>query len=124
MTPRSNARRSHRALGLERLVVAEVVPEPERDGRQLQAAPAATAVGLDLVAVIGGGVGHRARLTPVIDDLSPIAPEVIRHGVRAQGLGELGHPIAVDHIDARPVDGAETADRRLQQVQVVRAQPQ
>ena len=50
--------------------------------------------------------------------------EVVVHGVRAQRLGELGRPSAVDHIDAGSVDRAETADGRLQQVQVVPTQAQ
>ena len=41
------------ALALERLVVAEVLPEPERDGRQQQAAASAAAVGHGVVAVVG-----------------------------------------------------------------------
>jgi hypothetical protein len=51
----------HRALGLERLVVAEVVPEAERDRRQLDAAAPAAAVGRLLVAVVSGDVGHGAH---------------------------------------------------------------
>ena len=50
-----------RALAVERAVVAEVVPQPERDGGQLQAAAAAAAVGHPVVAVLGGDVGHDAR---------------------------------------------------------------
>ena len=43
-----------RALVLERLVVAEVVPQAERDGGELEAAAAAAAVGHRVVAVRGG----------------------------------------------------------------------
>ena len=46
------------ALRLERLVVPEVVPQPERDGGQLQAGRAETPVGHGFVAVFGGDVGH------------------------------------------------------------------
>ena len=52
-----------RALGLDRLVVAEVVPEAERDGGQLEPAHPAAAVGLDVVAVLVRGVGHDRELT-------------------------------------------------------------
>ncbi len=45
-----------RPLRLQRLVVAEVVPEPERHGWQQQAAAAATAVGH--ATVVAAGVGH------------------------------------------------------------------
>ena len=50
-----------RAARLERPVVAEVVPEAERDGRQLQAAAAAAAVLHAVVAVVGGDVRHEAE---------------------------------------------------------------
>ena len=43
-----------RAAGLERPIAAEVLPQPERDGRQQQAAAAAAAVDHALVAIGGG----------------------------------------------------------------------
>ena len=50
-----------RARGLERPVGAEVVPQPERDRGQLDAAAAAAAVGHPaVVAVLGRDVGHDA----------------------------------------------------------------
>src|SRR5262249_49091563 len=45
----------------ERTVVAGVVPEPERDRGQLQAAPSATTVGHALVPAVRGRPGHRPR---------------------------------------------------------------
>ena len=49
-----------RALALDRPVVAEVVPEAERDRRQLEAAASAAAVRHQVVvAVVGSEVGHR-----------------------------------------------------------------
>ena len=45
------------ALGLERLVVAEVVPQAERDRREVEAAAADAAVGHAPVAAGGGNVG-------------------------------------------------------------------
>ena len=57
----------HRPLVLHRLVVPEVVPEAQRDGRQLQAAAAAAAVGLDGVAVVGGDVAHDKNLALAYD---------------------------------------------------------
>jgi hypothetical protein len=47
-----------RALVVERVVVAEVVPEPQRDGREQEAAAAGAPVGHRVVAILGGGVGH------------------------------------------------------------------
>ena len=54
--PRSNARRDDRAARVERPVVAEVLPEAERDRRQLEAAAAAAVVAHPLVAIGGRGV--------------------------------------------------------------------
>src|SRR5207237_500671 len=51
-----------RSLRVERPVVAEVVPEPERDGRQQQPAATRAVVAHALVAVGGGGVGHSGIL--------------------------------------------------------------
>ena len=47
-----------RAAVLERPVVAEVLPEAERDRGQLQAAAPAAAVRHAVVAVVGGDVRH------------------------------------------------------------------
>ena len=51
----------HSALRLEWSVVTEVLPEPEGDCRQQQAAPPTTAVGHGLVAILGGDVGGHSR---------------------------------------------------------------
>ena len=47
-----------RAAGVERPVVPEVLPEPERDRRKLQAAASTAAVEHAVVAVSGGRVAH------------------------------------------------------------------
>ena len=44
---------------LARRVLAEIVPQPERDRRQLQAAAAAPVVEHLVVAILGGQIGHR-----------------------------------------------------------------
>ena len=54
-----------RALGVDGSVGAEVVPEAERDGRQLQAAAPRPAVVDGLVSVGGGNVGHILKLMVV-----------------------------------------------------------
>ncbi len=54
-----------RPLRLVRPVVTEVVPQPERKGRQLQAAPAAPAVLHRVVAVVGRGVCIRRHARSV-----------------------------------------------------------
>ena len=46
------------ALFVEALVVAEVVPQAQRDGRELQAAAADAAVGHGFVAVFRRGISH------------------------------------------------------------------
>ena len=47
-----------RPLQLVRRVVAEIVPEPERDRRQLQAGAAAAIVDHRFIAIVGGMPGH------------------------------------------------------------------
>ena len=47
-----------RALGVEQAVVAEVLPEAEREQRQLEAAATAAAVGHRVVARVSGLIGH------------------------------------------------------------------
>ena len=51
--PRSNALWQIARFSLVRRVVAEIVPEAERDRRQLQAGPAAAVVGHRVVAIVG-----------------------------------------------------------------------
>ena len=62
-----------RSLRLDRLVVAEVVPEPQRHGGEQEPAAPAAAVGLDVVAVVGGGVGHARDPTGASPPTSPAA---------------------------------------------------
>ncbi len=50
-----------RATRLERPIVAEGLPESERDAGQLEPAPAAAPVGHAVVAIVGGDVRHGAR---------------------------------------------------------------
>ena len=52
-----------RTAPLERPVLAEVLPEPERDRGQLQPAAAAAAV-LDPVVAVGGGLVPHAGVLP------------------------------------------------------------
>ena len=54
-----------RATGLQGALAAEVLPEAERDRRQVQPAAAAAAVSHAAVAVLGGDVGHGA-LNPTV----------------------------------------------------------
>src|SRR4051794_5333377 len=69
-----------RPLGVDRAVVAEVLPQAEGDGRQLQAAAPAAAVGHVVVAVFGGDVGHGAILAygvaswPLPSSPAPVSP--------------------------------------------------
>ncbi len=71
-----------RAARVQRAVVSEVLPEPERDGGELQAAAARSAIGHPLVAEVCRDVGHselpfvRLRrmsleLREIIGDLKP-----------------------------------------------------
>src|SRR5205085_1647504 len=65
------------ALGVERFVVAEVVPKTQRHRRQLDAAATATLVGHLLVAVRGRLVRHDTctAVTPDKVPISSVLPE-------------------------------------------------
>ncbi len=114
VTPRSNARRRMRPSRLVRAVAAEVVPEPERDRGQLQAARAAAAVLHRVVAVCGGGVGHGPdRIHPEPADGAATMRGRVRQPVRQaakrsrrpaeEGGARRGGDLACDARDpARP----------------------
>ena len=79
--PRSNARRRIARLFVQREVVAEVLPQPERDRRQAQAAAPAAAVRHRLVALARGHVQRGAELGVV--GHRPIIPPRQRRARRA-----------------------------------------
>jgi hypothetical protein len=56
--PVIEGRRTDGALGVVRRVVAEIVPQPERDRRQVEAGPAAAPVDHILIAVFCRHIGH------------------------------------------------------------------
>ncbi len=57
-------RAADRALGLMRGVMAEVVPQAQRNGGQLHPRPPATAIDHPVITVLGGGIAHRGLLFP------------------------------------------------------------
>ena len=85
-----------RAAVAQRAVVAEVLPQPERDRRELQAAAPAAAVGHRLVAVVGGHVQRRTELG-VVGHASSIPPR----------------PRSVQGARRRSAVGLEPVQRRL-----------
>src|SRR5690606_14982467 len=78
----------HGALGVERVDVTEVVPEPERDRGQVEAAAPRASVGHRVVAVVGGDVAGGERHGP--HSAPPRAPA----GVGRDGPRQTGPPAA------------------------------
>ena len=101
--PRSKARRRIARLGLERAVVAEVLPQPERERGQLEAAASAAAVGHLLVAVLGRDVRlhelHAPGLTYASSRGGRPNSGNSRVGVEEEGqLADLP-PCELDHLE-------------------------
>src|SRR5439155_2880125 len=67
----------YRSARVEGTIVAEVVPEAERDGRELEAAPTGAVVGHLPVAAFSGNVGHRASLVSARSSSPRVAPVMI-----------------------------------------------
>ena len=72
------------ALVLDRYVVAEVVPEAQRDGREFETAPTGSAVRHGFVAVLRGDVliGHGACLHIVVFAVERSLPTIIADGAQ------------------------------------------
>src|SRR5690606_36726343 len=83
----------HGALGVERVDVTEVVPEPERDRGQVEAAAPRASVGHRVVAVVGGDVAGGERHGP--HSAPPRTPRRRRPGPAAADGAARGQRVGV-----------------------------